>query len=116
MKSFKVIIALTLTLVLGSITMAQTVVKSSSVVKTESFSVGGNCEMCKARIEKAAKVTGVTKAVWDVKTKKLTLTYNPATVKVLTVQKAVAAVGHDAGSVKADGNVYNKLPSCCKYR
>lgn len=116
MKSFKVIFALTVTLLLGSMAMAQTGNTSSSVVKTESFAVGGNCEMCKARIEKAAKVSGVSKAVWDQKTKKLTLTYNPAKLKVLTVQKAVAAVGHDAGTVKADSKTYNKLPGCCKYR
>jgi len=116
MKTFKVFVTVILCVVLGSTVVAQTPNSSKAVVKTDVFAVGGNCEICKARIEKAALVTGVTKAVWDIKTKKLTLTYNPAKVKVVTVQKALAAVGHDAGNIKADSKAYNKLPTCCKYR
>lgn len=116
MKSFIVIIISILSATLGTVAIAQSTSVSKAAVKTETFVVGGNCEMCKARIEKAAKVSGVSKALWDQKTKKLTLTYEPAKVKVLTVQKAVAAAGHDAGTVKADSKAYNKLPSCCKYR
>jgi len=116
MKTFNVLLAFILCMALGSTVVAQTPNTSKAAVKTEVFAVGGVCDMCKARIEKAAMVTGVTKAVWDLKTKKLTLTYNPAKVKVESVQKAIAAVGHDAGSIKADSKAYNKLPSCCKYR
>jgi len=84
--------------------------------KTETIKVSGNCEMCKARIEKSAKVDGVSKADWNVKTKVLTLVYNPAKVKSDDVQKKIAAVGHDTPKFKAATNVYNSLPSCCKYR
>ena len=45
--------------------------------KTETFKVSGNCEMCKARIEKAAKIDGVIKAEWSDETKLLTLVYEP---------------------------------------
>lgn len=83
--------------------------------KTEKFHVGGNCEMCKKTIEKAARVKGVEKAVWDVDTKELTLTYNPEETTIEKVQKSVAAAGYDAGIQKADDAAYNKLPSCCKY-
>jgi copper chaperone CopZ len=92
------------------------IVQKSASTKTETFLVGGKCDMCKARIEKTAKVAGVSKADWNKQTKKLTLTYDPSKVKVSTVQKALAAVGHDAGPVKADDAVYAKLPGCCKYR
>ncbi len=88
----------------------------SAVTKTEMIKVDGNCEICKARIEKAAKVDGVTKADWNVKTKMLTLVYNPAKVTSDKVQKAIAAVGHDTPKYKADNKVYNSLPGCCKYR
>lgn len=122
MKAIKCIFALTTALIMCSVSFSQvqaqnkTATTSTSSTKTETFTVGGKCEMCKARIEKAAKVTGVTKAVWDQKTQKLSLTYTPSRVTVQAVQKAIAAVGHDAGQLKADKKVYDKLPGCCKYR
>jgi len=84
--------------------------------KTESIKVSGNCESCKARIEKAAKVAGVSKAEWSDKTKVLTLVYDDAKVKSDDVQKKIAAVGHDTQKYKATAGVYNALPGCCKYR
>jgi len=84
--------------------------------KTESFKVAGNCSMCKDRIEKAAKVEGVSKADWDSKTKMLTLTYDSSKVKSDDVLKKIAAVGHDTDKFKADDKIYAKLPGCCKYR
>lgn len=84
--------------------------------KTESFKVAGKCGMCKARIEKAAKVEGVTKAEWDSEKQLLTLTYDPSKVNVDDIEKKVAAVGHDTDKYKADNKVYDKLPGCCKYR
>ena len=99
---------------------AKTAVKATktgvAVTKTESIKVSGNCETCKARIEKAAKVDGVTKADWNTKTKMLTLVYNPSKVKSDDVQKKIAAVGHDTPKFKATDKVYNALPGCCKYR
>ena len=86
------------------------------VTKTETIKVSGNCESCKARIEKAAKVDGVTKAVWSDKTKMLTLVYNPARVKSDDIQKRLAAVGHDTPKYKAADKAYNSLPGCCRYR
>ena len=84
--------------------------------KSETIKVPGNCEMCKARIEKAAKVAGVTKAEWNQKTKALTLVYDPANVKSDDVQRKIAAAGHDTPKFKATTAVYNALPGCCKYR
>ncbi|MFA5970793.1 MAG: efflux RND transporter periplasmic adaptor subunit [Lentimicrobiaceae bacterium] len=81
------------------------------------FSVSGNCEMCKDRIEEAAKsVKGVTTAVWDVKTKKIDVTYNNSLNGVASIQKAIARAGHDTGKYKADDKVYSALPKCCLYR
>ena len=84
--------------------------------KSETIKVPGNCEMCKARIEKAAKVAGVTKAEWNQKTKALTLVFDPAKVKGDDVQRKIAAAGHDTPKFKATTAVYNALPGCCKYR
>lgn len=84
--------------------------------KTETFKVSGNCESCETRIEKAAKLPGVAKAEWDVKTKLLTITFNSGKIKSDAVKKNIAAVGHDTPGYKAADKVYNALPACCKYR
>ena len=68
----KIIIIAILALVFTSNTNAQSV-----TTKTETIKVSGNCESCQARIEKAAKVDGVSKASWDKTTKLLTLVYDP---------------------------------------
>jgi periplasmic mercuric ion binding protein len=88
-----------------------------SQVKTEKIKVSGNCDMCKARIEKAANsVDGITGAVWDQETKILLVNLDPAKTNVEKVQKTVAAAGHDTDKFKAEKSVYDKLPGCCKYR
>ena len=89
----------------------------AKTVKTE-IPVNGNCsEMCKPRIEKAAKsVSGVLAATWNLKAQKLTLVYDNTKTDTKTVQKAVAASGHDSGNIKASQATYDKLPGCCKYR
>lgn len=79
--------------------------------------VQGKCEICKDRIEKAAKsVKGVSSANWDQKTKQLHLNFDPAQTSVDAISKAVAKAGHDTDKYKADNATYNALPSCCKYR
>ena len=82
---------------------------------TDSLKVYGNCEMCKTRIEKAAKIDGVKKADWNVETKMLTITYDGHKVKLDDIQKSIAAVGHDTQNYSAEAAVYKKLPGCCKY-
>ena len=73
--------------------------------------------MCKANIEKAATtVKGVSSAVWDIKTKELKLSYNPAQTDPGAISKAIALAGYDAGKYKASQKTYDALPACCKYR
>lgn len=108
MKTFKFIIAAVFVVFTATSIYAQS-------SKTELVKVKGNCEMCKATIEKAAKIPGVSKAEWNTKTKVLTLVYNPASVKSDDVQKKIAAVGYDTEKYKADDKTYAKLPGCCQY-
>jgi len=116
MKKLKLIFTAVLIMVIGSGAFAQMADHNSmATTKSETIKVYGNCEMCKARIEKAAKIEGVTKAEWSDETKMLSLVYDPAKVKIDDVQKAVAAVGHDTEKFKADDKTYNGLPGCCKY-
>jgi len=84
---------------------------------TETLKVEGLCGMCKARIENTAKeIDGVTGAEWDGTTKMLTLEFDLAKTKLETISKAIAKAGHDTEKDRADDNVYNSFPDCCKYR
>lgn len=84
--------------------------------KTEKFKVYGNCGMCEARIEKAAKgVDGVSSADWEQETKMIEVEYNAGEVEMMDVHKAIAKVGHDTEKVEAEDKVYEGLPGCCKY-
>jgi len=81
------------------------------------FNASGNCEMCKERIEMAAKsVTGVSTAVWDLNTKKITVKYIENQTTVETIEKTIAIAGHDTEKFKASDEVYKQLPECCLYR
>lgn len=84
--------------------------------KTEKIKVNGNCDMCKAKIEKAAKsVSGVSKAEWNKDTKVMTLEFDSDKTTGQDVENAIAAVGYDTQSKKASDASYGKLPGCCKY-
>ncbi len=99
-----------------SMTSTNGVNQSHPVSKTN-LKVSGNCEMCKDRIETAAKsVSGVTKAEWSTETKMLLVEFVGAKTSSDEIQKAVAKVGHDTEKYKATDSVYKKLPECCLYR
>ncbi|MCX6256868.1 MAG: efflux RND transporter periplasmic adaptor subunit [Bacteroidia bacterium] len=86
-------------------------------IQHTTFSVSGLCDMCKDRIEKAARsVKGVSTAVWDVQTKKIDVGYNVMKTSVDSIKKAIANAGHDTEEMKAEDKVYNSLPECCRYR
>ena len=117
MKTLKYFLVAITAITLSATASAQMTDHSAmSAPKTESIKVAGNCESCKARIEKAAKVEGVMKADWNVKTKLLTLVYDPSKVRSADIQKRIADVGHDTPLFRAEAKTYNALPSCCKYR
>ena len=84
--------------------------------KTENFKVYGNCGMCKNRIETSLKnVDGIKEVVWDVKTKMITVTFDPHKMTLKKIKETIASVGHDTDDVKADSKVYNELPGCCQF-
>lgn len=88
---------------------------ASAQEKTDTLKVYGNCEMCKARIEKAATLEGVQKADWNTDTKILTVLYDAEKIKLDKIQKNIAASGHDTEKYRAEAAVYKKLPGCCQY-
>lgn len=84
--------------------------------QTTTFTVKGNCEQCKERIENAADIKGVKICKWDEKTQVATVTYAPDKVTPEQIQQAIAKAGHDVGTFKATDASYKKLPDCCQYR
>jgi len=84
--------------------------------KKVAIKVSGICDMCKSRIEKAAfKTKGVKSAEWSSESQSLSLVINERKTDVLTIQKSMAAIGHDTEGVQATNDAYNSLHGCCKY-
>lgn len=91
----------------------------STVMQMEekAIKVSGNCDMCKERIETAAKsVAGVSLAAWNPETKMLQVKYDASKTNSDNIQKAIAKVGHDTEKYRAPNEAYKKLPECCLYR
>ena len=83
----------------------------------QNLKVSGNCEMCKDRIETAAKsVSGVSSADWSSETKMLDVQFDGAKTNSDAIQKVIAKVGHDTEKYKATDAAYKALPECCLYR
>lgn len=81
------------------------------------FTVRGNCDMCKDRIEKAAmRVEGVLSAHWDKAEQKIHLSYDKSKTTEEVIGKEIATAGHDTDRYKADAQTYAGLPGCCRYR
>ncbi|RZT95980.1 Cu(I)/Ag(I) efflux system membrane fusion protein [Ancylomarina subtilis] len=78
--------------------------------------VNGNCDMCKATIEKAAlSVNGVLRANWNSETHMLNLDFESGLNDVDAVEKAISASGYDTKNYKASDSIYKRLPECCQY-
>ena len=81
-----------------------------------SFGVRGNCEMCKATIEKAAtSIAGVTKAVWDKENKKIDVSFDTSKTSVKDIETAIAGAGYDTENIKGSTEAYAALSGCCQY-
>jgi len=86
--------------------------------KTESatFTVYGNCGMCKRTIENSIKdVNGVSKANWDGDNHEMTVVFNPKKVSLEDIKQKIADVGYDSDTHRATDEVYNNLHGCCQY-
>ena len=84
--------------------------------KKTSFKVYGKCGMCKSTIEKSVVgKAGIYSASWDLKTKRMTVTYNPEKTSVSKIKQKIADAGYDKESHRAKKATYDKLHGCCKY-
>jgi Cu(I)/Ag(I) efflux system membrane fusion protein len=98
-------------------TMTGTGIKTSVSTGHEEFRVEGLCEMCKERIETAARsVHGVEAAEWNMESKILHISFDESHTEIDDVKKAIAEAGHDNDKYRAPDSTYNNLPDCCLYR
>ena len=101
-------------LFIGTMFSKSTFAQAQASVK-ENIKVWGSCEMCKKKIEKAAKSAGAETAVWDVDSHMLALEFTTDKTNNMKIQEAIAKVGYDTQDVTGDNKAYDKLHGCCKY-
>ncbi|NGM64740.1 TonB-dependent receptor domain-containing protein [Sphingobacterium sp. SGR-19] len=82
---------------------------------TITFEVAGNCAMCKQRIEKAAKIDGVSQATWNAQDGMATVAFNSNVTSSKNIKQSIADAGHDTDEARAKQEVYEKLHQCCLY-
>ncbi|SHM78603.1 Copper chaperone CopZ [Chryseobacterium carnipullorum] len=83
--------------------------------KIETVKIYGNCEMCKATIEKAGNVKNVATVEWNKDTKMAVLNYDDKKTTQDEILKRIALAGYDSEKFLAPDDVYAKLPGCCQY-
>jgi len=115
MKTIKLFLVIIMITTISGTLIAQTTSGTSGNQKTETFKVWGNCNMCKTRIEKAVKSNGAAAADWNIKSKLLTVTFDPSKTSIDSFSKKLASVGHDTEKYKADDKAYDALDECCQY-
>ncbi len=107
MKKFISKLLLGSLLVLFQFVFCQTNSRYKAIVK-------GNCEMCKDRIETAAKSGGAKSAYYSIDNQILTVELSNGK-NLDDILKKVAETGHDNEKFQASDEVYQKLPDCCHY-
>ena len=83
--------------------------------KTETVKIFGNCDMCKANIEKAGNVKKIAQVNWDKDSRLATITYDAAKTNSDEILKRIALEGYDSEKFLAPDRKYNTLHACCQY-
>jgi len=86
----------------------------TTVIET-TVHVWGNCDTCKAAIEKSCVLKGVSQANWSKDSKLLKLKLDTTQISVSTVLESVAKAGYDNEKFYADDYAYGALGPCCQY-
>lgn len=83
--------------------------------KTEEIKIktSTECDMCKARVQKALSFEkGIKDIDVNYEKKEITVVYNPKKTTPEKIRTAISKAGYDADDVKADPKAYEKLPNC----
>lgn len=89
----------------------------SSFAKTDTLVVKSsvNCATCKKTIENSLRFEkGIKLSTVDVKSKTITVLYNPEKTTPEKIKIAITKLGYDADGMAADKKAYDNLENCCK--
>ncbi|MES2727542.1 MAG: DUF3347 domain-containing protein [Bacteroidota bacterium] len=95
-----------------SITACNASIKNAS---TQNVKVYGNCDICKANIEKAGSSSDSYKTIWNKDSKIAAITFDKEKTNLQAVLKQIALAGYDNEQYLAPTESYNKLLACCQY-
>src|SRR5574344_2089992 len=96
--------------VIGLSTFAQ-----KSNIRTAVIQTNGVSEQCKTRMmNNVPQWKGVKQCSYDIKTAKLTVSYDANQTTVEAICQGISKLGYDANNVKADPAARAKLPACCR--
>lgn len=98
-------------MILSSLSYAQ-----NNKVITTNLKVGGTCDMCKSRIERALDVKGVKFVEYTLDTHNLEITYISSKITEDKIHQLLNDAGHDTDKSKASDKAYDSIHHCCKYR
>lgn len=100
---------------LASSALAQDTAEKKSKWETIEIKTSAVCDMCIDPIEGAlAYEKGVKTSKLNVKSKIVTVKYNPEKTSPEKIRKAITLAGYDADDMPADARAYEKLDDCCK--
>ncbi|MBI2258438.1 MAG: heavy-metal-associated domain-containing protein [Flavobacteriia bacterium] len=87
------------------------------LIVEETIKVWGACSMCKEKIEKTLiSKEGILYAEWIKENLSLTVRYQSNKISLEQIKQHLADVGYDTETHRAKKEVYDALPSCCKYK
>lgn len=94
--------------------MSMTIFAQKAEVQTITIQTNGTCEHCKkVMMDNVPQWKGVEKCTYDLKTAKVTITYQPQKTSPETLRQGISQLGYDADNVKANAEARAKLPACC---
>ncbi len=112
MKKF-ILLALVSLITLG--VSAQQSKSASKKDQTVTIQTNGVCQKCADKFkENVPYFKGVKDYTYDMKTAKLTITYDASRTNPDQLRQQISKLGYNADNVKADAAARAKLPACCR--
>ena len=112
MKKF-ILLALVSLITLG--VSAQQSKSASKKEQTVTIQTNGVCQKCADKFkENVPYFKGVKDYTYDMKTAKLTITYDASRTNPDQLRQQISKLGYNADDVKADAAARAKLPACCR--
>jgi copper chaperone CopZ len=97
------------------ITLGANAQKASKKEQTVTIQTNGVCQKCADKFKvNVPYFKGVKDYSYDMKTAKLTITYDASRTNPDQLRQQISKLGYNADNVKADAAARAKLPACCR--